>query len=144
MAQTVTLELPDTIYQPAQRMAAATRRSITEVLVSALKTFLPPLEGLSTELQAELTVLEELDDKTLWSVMLSQVPEKQQRKLSDLLQKKKIGKLTEPEQATLSTLQSEADRMMLRKARAAVLLRFRGHHLPALAELRQANQTPSK
>ena len=144
MAQTITLELPDTIYQPAQRMAAATRRSITEVLVAALKAFLPPLDDLPSELQTELSALEELDDQALWVVMQSQVPEKQQRKVSDLLQKRKVEKLKEAEQATLTALQDEADLLMLRKARAAVLLRFRGHRLPTLAELRQSNQIPDK
>lgn len=144
MAQTVTLELPDTIYQPAQRMAEATRRSIAEVLLVALRAFLPPLDGLSPELQTELMALEELDDETLWEVMLSQVSEKKQRKLSDLLQKKKIERLADSEQATLTVLQTEADHLMLRKARAAVLLRFRGHRLPTLAELRQSNQIPGK
>jgi len=35
----------------------------------------------------------------------------------------------------LDHLQREADRVMLRKARAAVLLRFRGFRLPTLEEL---------
>ena len=144
MTQTVTLELPDTIYQTAQRMAEATKRSLAELLVRALKASLPPLEGLPQALFAELVNLEKLDDETLSHVMLAQVPATQQRKLNRLLQKNKSGKLTESERMELATLQNEADRVMLRKARAAVLLRFRGHRLPTLAELRKLSRSKAK
>jgi predicted transcriptional regulator len=144
MSQTVTLELPDTIYQPVQRMADATRRPLTEVLVDALRASLPPIEGLPPALAAELVSLEQLDDDTLWHVMLSQLPAEQQRKLERLLRKNKSGKLATTERAGLAELQNQADRIMLRKARAAVLLRFRGQRLPTLAELRRLTQSKVK
>jgi hypothetical protein len=144
MSQTVTLELPDTIYQPARRMADATRRPLTDVLVSALQASLPPLEDLPPTLVAELVNLEQLDDEALWHVMLSHLPAEQQRKLGRLLRKNKSGKLTKSERADLAKLQNEADHIMLRKARAAVLLRFRGQRLPTLAELRKLTQSKFK
>jgi len=137
MGQTVTLDLPDTIFLPAQRMAKATRRPVAEVLVGALEASLPPLDGLSPGLIEDLVELEILDDDALSRVMWSQVPPDKQRSLNRLLRKNKTGKLTESERATVAELQGEADRIMLRKARAAVLLRFRGHRLPTLAELRK-------
>lgn len=144
MPQIVTLDLPDTIYLPAQRMAEATRRPLADVLVGALKASLPSLEGLSAELVAELIELEKLSDDALWQVMLSSVPADQQRRLSRLLRKNKAGQLSETERADLAALQAEADRVMLRKARAAVLLRFRGQRLPTLAELRKLTRASSK
>ncbi|MCL4709549.1 hypothetical protein KJ068_30740 [bacterium] len=137
MTQTVTLELPESVYKPAQRSAEATRRRLSEVLVHALRALLPPLEGLPPALTAELAALEKLNDGALWRVMLDQVPAEQQRKLQRLLQKSKRAKLTEAERAALAALQHDADRVMLRKARAAVLLRFRGKRLPTLAEMRK-------
>jgi hypothetical protein len=137
MAHTVTLELPDAIYSPAQRMAEAARRPLADVLVDALQASLPPLEGLPPALASELVGLEKLDDEALWQVMLSRVPADRQRRIHRLLQKNKAGKLAESERAELTTLQTEADRVMLRKARAAVLLRFRGRRLPTLIELRK-------
>jgi uncharacterized protein YnzC (UPF0291/DUF896 family) len=76
--------------------------------------------------------------------MLSRVSANQQKKLNHLLQKNKRGSLTESERVELAALQNEADRIMLRKARAAVLLRFRGHRLPTLAELRKLSRTRGK
>ncbi len=140
MGRTITLELPDTIYLPAKRMAEVVHRPLADVLVGALQASLPPLEGLSPALTAELGALEKLDDDSLWKVMISQVPLEQQRKLTRLLRKNKAGKLTRTDQANLAALQEEADRLMLRKARAAVLLRFRGRRLPTLAELRKLSQ----
>lgn len=137
MAHTVTLELPDAIYLPARRMAEAAQRPVADMLVDALQASLPPLEGLPPALASELVGLEKLDDEALWQVMLSQVPANRQRRLHRLLRKNKTQKLTESERAELTALQTEADRIMLRKARAAVLLRFRGRRLPTLIELRK-------
>lgn len=142
MTQTVTLELPETIFLPAQRMAKAIRRPVAEILIVALKASLPPLDGLSPDLLAELVKLERLNDKTLWQIMLSQVPADKQRRLARLLRKNKSNKLKEFERIELDALQNEADRIMLRKARAAVLLRFRGRRLPTISELRKL--TPSQ
>ena len=137
MAQTVTLELPQTIYLPAKRMAEVTNRSLEDLLVSALKASLPPLDGLPSELVEDLVELESLDDESLRQVMVSKVATAQQRELDRLLRKNQAGTLTEQERQKLDRLQREADRVMLRKARADVLLRFRGHRLPTLEELRR-------
>ncbi len=141
MTRTVTLELPDTIYLPAQRMAEAFRRPLPDVLVEALKASLPPLEGLPPGLIAELGSLETLDDDALWQVMLSRLPADRQRKLNRLLRKNKTEKMTAADRAELAALQNDADRIMLRKARAAVLLRFRGRRLPTLIELRKLTRS---
>lgn len=137
MTQTVTLELPHTIYLPARRMAEATKRPLEDLLVSALQVSLPSLDGLSPKLVEGLVELENLNDESLWQVMLGKVPAVQQRELDRLLRKNQAGTLTEQERRKLDQLQREADRVMLRKARAAVLLRFRGHRLPTLEELRR-------
>ena len=137
MGQTVTLELPHTIYLPARRMAEATNRPLEDLLVNALQVSLPPLDGLSPKLVEGLVELENLDDESLWQVMLSTVPAAQQRELDHLLRKNQARTLTEQERGKLDQHQREADRVMLRKARAAVLLRFRGHRLPTLEELRR-------
>ena len=137
MPQTITLTLPDNILQPVQRVAQATQQSVEELLVTALQAALPPLEGLPPEVVQPLIALESLDDQTLWWVMLETVPLDQQYQLHDLLIRNQAGTLTDVEREQLAILQQQADLMMLRKARAAVLLRFRGKRVPTLAELSQ-------
>ena len=109
----------------------------TLILETVQKTSLPPLDGLPSELVEDLVDLESLDDESLRQVMVSKVPTAQQRELDRLFRKNQAGTLTEQERQKLDRLQREADRVMLRKARAAVLLQFRGHRLPTLEELRR-------
>ncbi|GAB4412630.1 MAG: hypothetical protein Fur0044_06890 [Anaerolineae bacterium] len=137
MSQTVTLTLPDKLYNPIQRIAQATDQSVETVLLTALQTSLPPLEGLPADLIQELAQLEELDDNTLRQVLLETVPIQQQQELDTLLWQNQANELTQAEREQLAQLQHAADRVMLRKARAAVLLRFRGQRIPTLAELEQ-------
>jgi predicted transcriptional regulator len=137
MSQTVTLTLPDKLYGPIQRIAEATDTTVEAVLLTALQASLPSLEGLSSELAQELFELEALDNEALRQVILETVPLDQQQELDSLLQQNQAGKLTKTETEQLAYLQSAADRIMLRKARAAVLLRFRGQRIPTVAELHQ-------
>ncbi len=137
MPQTITLTLPDNVLQPMQRVAQATKQSVEELLVTALQAALPTLEGLPPEVVQPLIALESLDDQALWRVMLETVPLDQQHRLHDLLIYNQAGRLTDAEREQLTILQQQADLVMLRKARAAVLLRFRGKRVPTLAELSQ-------
>jgi hypothetical protein len=141
MPQTITLTLPDNVLQPVQRVAQATQQSVEELLVTALQAALPTLEGLPPDLIQHLVALESLDDQALWRVMLETVPLDQQDRLHDLLIRNQARVLTASEHEQLAVLQQQADLVMLRKARAAVLLRFRGKRVPTLAELSQLTAT---
>ncbi len=137
MSQTVTLTLPDTLYAPIARIAQSKDESVEVVLLNALQASLPPVDGLPTDLQNELIRLETLDNHQLHLILLEQVPQNEQDALEDLLYKNQAEGLDASEQEKLAQLQAGADKVMLRKARSAVLLRFRGERLPTLAELRR-------
>jgi hypothetical protein len=141
MPQTITLTLPDNVLQPVQRVAQATKQSVEELLVTALQAALPTLEGLPSAVMQHLVALESLDDEALWRVMLETVSPDQQHRLHDLLIRNQAGVLTASEHEQLAVLQQQAALVMLRKARAAVLLRFRGKRVPTLAELSQLTAT---
>jgi hypothetical protein len=141
MPQTITLTLPDNVLQPVLRAAQATKQSVEELLVTALQAALPPLEGLPPDIVQHLIALESLDDQTLWRVMLEIVPLDQQHQLHDVLLRNQAGMLTDAESEQLAILQQQADLVMLRKARAAVMLRFGGKRVPTLAELSQMAAT---
>jgi hypothetical protein len=137
MSQTITLTVPDRVFQPIQRLAEATDQPIEALLLTALEASLPPLEGLAPELMDDLTELERLDDQALWRVMAETVPLQTQRQIEEPLRRNSAGSILETEREQLSLLQRQADLIMLRKARAANLLRFRGKRVPTLAELDQ-------
>jgi len=137
MAQTVMLHLPDKFYEPIMRIAQTMSQPIESVLLKALQTSLPPLDGLPKEQISELTQLETWDVPALRQLLLKTVPQEQQQELESLLQKNQSTGLTNTEQQRLTLLQKAVNQIMLQKARAAVLLRFCGQRLPTLAELRQ-------
>lgn len=138
MPETITLTIPDHVFQPIQRVAQATHQPIENLLLTALQVSLPPLEGLPPEFIENLIGLETLDDQALWQVMRETVPLDEQEQLQALLERHQFGSLSAAEREQLTSLQQRADLVMLRKARAAVLLRFRGKRIPTLAELSQS------
>jgi hypothetical protein len=137
MSQTITIHVPDSFFQPIQRLAQATNQPVEQLLLNALRASLPPLEGLPADVTEDLTTLETLDDQALRLVMLQSVASEQAERIHDLLNERQIRSLSIEEEEELARLQSQADLVMLRKARAAVLLRFRGQQIPTIAELSQ-------
>jgi hypothetical protein len=139
MAQILMLELPEALYETVKRAAAAMKQPIEKAVAHIIELGLPPLDA-PTEFEEDLKALEALDDEALWEVLFSKVSLATQRKLHWFLEKNQSGTLTERERIQLDTLQQEADKVMLRKAHAAVLLKWRGHCIPTLKELRKFNK----
>ena len=129
MSQTITLEIPDGLLSPLQRTAKVTKQPIEKLLLTALQTSLPSIDGLPDDFVENLILLENLEDVELGRVLKEKVSAKTQEKISGLLEKKKENPLPAAESKMLADLQNEADLTMLRKARAAVLLRFRGKNI---------------
>ena len=136
MAQTVTLQLPEAIYERVKRTAEATKRPLEDVLLKTLESALPPsVEDLPIEYQGEFTAMESLNDEELWNIAESKIPTAQQSLYSRLLSKNQAGTLKDIEKRQLSDLGAEARKLTLCKAHAYALLKWRGHRIPTLAEL---------
>ena len=131
MTATVTLQLPDPIYQRLVNTAIATGRSLEEVMLHALKVGSPPdWENAPDEFQADLAALDRLEDEALWKVATGHKTEEEMARHFELLERNKEHTLSLAEQVELAELRSQADLFMLRKAHAAALLRWRGHRVP--------------
>ncbi len=135
MSHVITLEMPDSVFLALHRAAQATKQPVETLLLTALQASLPSLEELPPETKQNLELLETLGDDALWHVMLETVPPDQQERLGELLDANQSGTITEADRGEIPSLQHQADLVMLRKAHAAVLLRFHGKRLPTLAEL---------
>jgi DNA mismatch repair protein MutH len=134
--QEVVLPLPEHIYLRLQQVARATQRSLTEVLLHTVQVGSPPSwEDAPAEFQGDLAALDRLDDHTLWQIARSHRTEADLGRYQELLDKNANDALAEAERAELTQLRTEADRFMLRKAHAAALLRWRGHHMPPAEKL---------
>jgi hypothetical protein len=129
--ETVTLQIPEIIYQRLVNTAHATQRPLEEVMLHALEVGSPPAwDDVPDEFQAELAALDKLDDNTLWQILHSQKTAADMEEYNNLLEKNSSGTLTETERLNLISFRHEADLFMLSKAQAAVLLRWRGYSLP--------------
>lgn len=131
LGQTVTLQLPEKLYHRLANTARATRRPLEDVLLQALRVGSPPgWDDAPPEFQAELAEMDRQDDETLWGIFHAQLPQEAMTRYDELLDLHRQGTLTEVEQLELERLRVAADRHMLCKAQAAVLLRWRGHTVP--------------
>ena len=109
MSHTITLEMPDSVFQPIERAARATKQPVETLLLNTLQASLPSLDGLPSEVRQNLESLETLDDDALWRVMLETVPPDQQQRLSELLDANQSGTIAEAERSELLSLQHQAD-----------------------------------
>ena len=131
MAATITLQIPDLIYQRLVNTATATGRSIEEVMIHALKVGSPPdWNNVPDEFKADLAALDRLEDEALWTIATAQKPAEEMTQYDELLERNQTGILSQAEKLELIEWRSQADRFMLRKAQAAALLHWRGYHVP--------------
>ncbi|BAU14946.1 hypothetical protein LEP3755_55020 [Leptolyngbya sp. NIES-3755] len=133
MTASITLQLPDRLYQRLVNTARAIQRPIEDVILHALEVGSPPdWDDVPEEFRADLEALDRLDDTTLWAIVRDRKSAVEMTRYDELLDRNREGTLTEIEHSELVTLRMEADRLMLRKAQAAALLRWRGHLVPQL------------
>ena len=132
----VVLPLPEELYMRLEQTARATRQSLTDLLLHAVRTGSPPdWSQAPAEFQADPAALDRLDDAALWQIARSQRSEADTARLTELLEKHADDALTAAETLELEAEVAEADRFMLCKAHAAALLQWRGHTVPAFEKL---------
>ena len=128
--ETVTLQIPEIIYQRLVNTANAIQRPLEEVMLHALQVGSPPAwDDIPEEFQAEIAGLDKLDDNTLWQIANSRKTADDMDRYNIMLDHNSRGILTEVERLELILLRYEADVFMLCKAQAAVLLNWRGYRL---------------
>jgi hypothetical protein len=134
--QAITVELPEEVYRHVKRAAEGMKRPVERVLASIVQGATPSLEKVPAQYHPDLESLETLGDEELRKIAESRIPAEHQRRFERLLEHSQSGELTAREQQTLTRLRNEADRLTLRKSYAYLLLKYRGHRIPSLAELR--------
>jgi hypothetical protein len=132
----VTLDLPEDLYERVRRAAKGMKQPVEQALVKIVRAAAPSLEQVPMEYRTDLEALEELEDEDLWRITKKRFPAGKQQRLTNLLQKNEGGRLTPQDRQALTALRTEADRLMLRRSYAFLLLKFRGHRIPSLAELK--------
>ena len=116
---TVTLDLPEEIYQRAQQVADATQRPIEQVVIEWIH--LP-----QSELGEVVVRLETLSNDQLLQIARSRISSDHSHRLQELLSTQQQRTLTEKEQQEAVALVEQEDLLTLQKARALFLLNQRG------------------
>lgn len=128
---TITLEIPENLYQRFVKTANATKRPLEEIILQVLKVGSPPtLDDIPEQYRVELTDLDQLDDQNLWEIATNKKLSTDLETYDILLAKNKEGLLTEKEQLELTKLRQKSEIFMLRKAQAVALLHWRGYQVP--------------
>jgi hypothetical protein len=127
MNDTLVLPIPHDIAERARVIAATTEQPVEQVLLEHLKTLAVQLPILPPDEQAELDARQHLSDDALWTMAREQMPSDVEARAHTLMDKNSRGTITDDEIAELEKLVERADRLMLRKAEAAAILKARGY-----------------
>ena len=133
--QGINVELPAPLYQRLVELAEASQQSLNDVVIQSIQTGLPPsLAQVPDRFREDLRALNPLGDEVLRDIANRDLADDKSTYYEQLLVKNGQGTLNEKEQRSLDTLREEADLLMLRRAYAAALLKWRGHPLSNLAD----------
>ncbi|MFZ1400100.1 MAG: hypothetical protein WAS33_24570 [Candidatus Promineifilaceae bacterium] len=134
--QQVTISLPDSIYQQMKKLSQAKRRTVAEEVVAVVTAALPEeTSQLSADLAAKLNDLEQLGEADLWRAAQVTAPSEKTDRMQLLVEKQRLEGLTAGEKEEVALLSQLFNRIMLVRAKAAVLLQTRGHDISQLAEV---------
>lgn len=134
--QTIAIQVPDPLYQRLRRLSEISRRPLESLVLQTLDANVPMLpENLPAGVRDDLRTLESLDDEQLWEIARSELDPAAQAEYAELRAKNSQNELAGGDKAHMEVFYLEANRLMLRKAYAFALLKWRGHHLPSLSDL---------
>lgn len=128
-ARTVTLEMPDALYERVRHTAATLKRRFEDVLLEIVATALPPLADLPEELADDLATLPFSNDAALFEIALRPASQDLHDEMTTLLERKGQGEISESEQRRLDDLVRVHEALALRRAQAALLLQRRGYDM---------------
>lgn len=135
MTVKVTLPVPPSVFRLAQQTAKVQSRPVEQVLVDVLTASSPMSDDLPAELQAEVEALAQLSDEELWNVARLTFPVADSHRYDELLERNSAGALSPTEREQLKELRLASEKLMVRKAQAYALLKWRGHVLPPLNDI---------
>ncbi len=133
---TLSVSLPEQVVRRLEEAARASRQSVEDVAARSIEGNLPPsVTSAPAVLRDELLALQALSDVDLLAIAESQADPAQQARHLILLEKVDEEDLTAAEQLELADARENADRLMVRKAHAWSVLRWRGCNVPDLEDV---------
>ncbi len=134
--QRITIELSESIFHRFVQIAEATHQPLEDLIAQSVVSNLPPsAENAPLALRAELMEMQSLSVDELLAIAQTQANAIQYENHVQLLEKNQTEDLSAEDRKELTNLRQTADRLMLRKAYAWAILRWKGHRIPPPQEL---------
>ena len=124
--QQVTINLPESVYRRIKKLSQARQRSVAEEVTAVVTAALPDQERLPADLETELAQPNQLSDEELWRAARMTAPAGKTERMQFLVDRQQLEGLTAVEQEEAALLSQFFNRIMLVRAKAAVLLKARG------------------
>ncbi|MGB3300596.1 MAG: hypothetical protein WBA76_20225 [Phormidesmis sp.] len=135
----LTINLPNSVFQQLRTIAELTKQPLSDLVLQSIEGNLPPrISSAPAEVRTDLLKMQTLNAEELRHIARAQVAKARQDEHFALLDKNQNGWLTEKEQARLHELRDSADQLMLKKAHACAILRWRGQPIRSLEQLSPA------
>lgn len=125
----VTIEVPDEVYERAQRIAQERAWPVEQVLADHLAGTFSALAAMPVDEQAELGAFRLLSDDALRGLAGAQMARQARERTLYLGDRTSRGTITPEERGEYERLVERGNRLMLRKAWAAGVLMDRGHRV---------------
>ena len=124
--ETLTLNMPDSLFQRLKQRADEMHRSVEEEALAALAASVPQGDELPPDWEELLDSMSALDDEALWRAAQNEPGRKAKARIRRLQAKRRTRGLTVSEQERLAELLRQEDKGMLIRAQALALLKQRG------------------
>ncbi|PKO21784.1 MAG: hypothetical protein CVU38_12805 [Chloroflexi bacterium HGW-Chloroflexi-1] len=132
----LTVNLPVVAFEQLQCVADQQHRGLPDLVRDLVLQELPGSPPLPQDVEAELASYASFPDDLLWVLARSTLSQLQQHELARLSREAQQRTLTDVERARQQELVDAYDRMLMRRAQAALVLKTRGYDLSNLTVLR--------
>jgi hypothetical protein len=134
----ITIELPEAIFRRFNLVARAIHQPLEALVTQSVIGNLPPqVETPPPYLQSELLGLYSLSTEALIAITVAEMETAQRQRQIELTKKSESNeeRLTSEEYQELANLRLNFNRLLLRKAYAWEILRWRGQRMPSVYEM---------
>lgn len=127
MERTVSIKIPEDVFQKLQRAASLTQQTIDDVIVNTVNaTFVAPA-NLPSPMADELAIMHQMKDEVLWASLPPSVTAQQQHRLQELNEISKQRSLSPDEIDEQQALLEAHHYSVLQRAQAIAILTLRGY-----------------
>lgn len=126
MQKEVVIDLPMFAYEHLQQLATSQQRDLRSIASDLILAELPALPPLPVEIEQELAAFTHLSNEVLTLLANSTLSPQELAQLAQLNEQAQASKLSAVQEARRQQLLDVYDRILVRRAQAALLLRLRG------------------